>query len=106
LSSICEDRQLNISAKRIQADLPEWRRRTNNNPLNDWLGRASQSKVGELRSFASSLKTDALAVQAAMKEDWSNGHVEGHVNRPKFIKRSMDGRAKFDLLRARVRVKG
>ena len=33
---------------------------------------------------------------------WSNGPVEGHVNRLKLIKRSMYGRAKFDLLRLRV----
>jgi transposase len=31
-----------------------------------------------------------------------NGPLEGHVNRLKLIKRSMFGRAKFDLLRLRV----
>jgi transposase len=36
-------------------------------------------------------------------EAWSNGPVEGQVNRLKTIKRQMDGRAGFDLLRARVR---
>jgi transposase len=33
---------------------------------------------------------------------WSNGPVEGHVNRLKTIKRQMYGRAGFVLLRARV----
>ena len=33
---------------------------------------------------------------------WSNGPTEGHVNRLKLIKGSMDGRAKCDLLRQRV----
>ena len=33
---------------------------------------------------------------------WNNGMVEGHVNRLKFLKRSMYGRANFDLLRLRV----
>jgi transposase len=37
-----------------------------------------------------------------MTYQWSNGMVEGHVNRLKLIKRQMYGRAKFDLLRARV----
>ena len=37
-----------------------------------------------------------------MAEPWSNGPVEGQVNRLKLIKRSMYGRAKFDLLRQRV----
>jgi hypothetical protein len=33
---------------------------------------------------------------------WSNGPVEGHVNRLKTIKRQMYGRANFDLLQLRV----
>ncbi|MBA2432851.1 MAG: transposase, partial [Chthoniobacterales bacterium] len=33
---------------------------------------------------------------------WSNGPVEGHVNRLKLIKRQMFGRAGFELLKARV----
>ncbi|HWQ36753.1 MAG TPA: hypothetical protein VNQ79_28230 [Blastocatellia bacterium] len=32
----------------------------------------------------------------------SNGQTEAHVNRLKLIKRAMFGRAKFDLLKARV----
>jgi transposase len=35
-------------------------------------------------------------------EPWSNGPVEGHVNRLKLIKRPMFGRASFELLRRRV----
>ena len=41
-------------------------------------------------------------MQAAVTETWSNGPVEGHVNRLKTIKRQMYGRAGFVLLRARV----
>jgi len=40
-------------------------------------------------------------VEAALTLKWSNGQVEGQVNKLKTIKRQMDGRAKFDLLRAR-----
>ena len=42
------------------------------------------------------------AVQAAIETQWSNGQVEGQVNRLKTIKRLLYGRAKFDLLRAKV----
>ena len=42
------------------------------------------------------------AVLAALSLPWSNGQVEGQVNRLKLIKRQMYGRAKFDLLRLRV----
>jgi transposase len=33
---------------------------------------------------------------------WSNGQTDGHVNRPKPVKRQGDGRAKVDLLRKRL----
>jgi transposase len=41
-------------------------------------------------------------VSAAISEAWSNGPVEGQVNRLKVIKRQMYGRASFALLRLRV----
>ncbi len=41
-------------------------------------------------------------LRAALSEPWSSGQVEGHVNRLKATKRTMYGRAGFDLLRARV----
>lgn len=58
--------------------------------------------ASELGSFITGLRQDEEAVRAALAEPWSNGHVEGQVNRLKLIKRSMYGRAKFDLLRQRV----
>ena len=47
-------------------------------------------------------ENSVAAVQAAVTQRWSNGPVEGHVNRLKTIKRQMYGRAGFVLLRARV----
>lgn len=41
-------------------------------------------------------------MSAAINEEWSNGPVEGAVNRLKTIKRQMYGRASFDLLRRPV----
>jgi transposase len=55
-----------------------------------------------LASFAKHLSRDEAAVRAALEYHWSNGPVEGNVHRLKLIKRSMYGRASFDLLRARV----
>jgi transposase len=37
-----------------------------------------------------------------MEYAWSNGQVEGQINRLKMVKRQMFGRANFDLLKARV----
>jgi transposase len=70
--------------------------------LGAWHLRAEQSAVSEMRSFAGRLRQDEAAVRAGMELDWSNGPTEGHVNRLKLVKRSMYGRAGFDLLRARV----
>lgn len=52
--------------------------------------------------FTKHLRQDEAAFLAALKHPWSNGPVEGHIHRLKLIKRSMYGRAKFDLLRIRV----
>lgn len=70
--------------------------------LADWLTTADASDCAEIQGFARTLRQDEEAVQAAMRESWSNGPVEGQVNRLKTIKRQMYGRAGFDLLRARV----
>jgi transposase len=55
-----------------------------------------------LSNFAKHLCRDEAAVVAALQLPWSNGPVEGHVHGLKLIKRSMYGRANFDLLRLRV----
>ncbi|HEY5470266.1 MAG TPA: transposase [Bacteroidales bacterium] len=54
------------------------------------------------RSFARGLLSDIKAVENGINMSWSNGTVEGHVNRIKSIKRQMYGRASFDLLRKKV----
>ena len=58
--------------------------------------------VPELRRFAASLRADLDAVRAAFSSRWSSGQVEGYVNRLKFLKRQMYGRASLELLRLRV----
>lgn len=67
-----------------------------------WLERAESSSLKIFTNFAASLRRDYAAVKAALTYHWSNGQVEGQVNRLKLIKRKMYGRAKFDLLRKHV----
>lgn len=55
-----------------------------------------------LRDFAASLRRDLAAVQAALDLPWTTSPVEGQINRLKMLKRTMYGRAGFQLLRARV----
>ncbi len=70
--------------------------------LDPWLARAHQSSSVELRGFASGIKRDYAAVQAALSLPWSQGQVEGQITRLKLLKRQMYGRARFELLRLRV----
>ena len=67
-----------------------------------WLEAAAASAFGAMKRLAASLQSDGAAVRAALEQPWSNGQVEGQVNRLKFVKRSMYGRANLELLRARV----
>jgi transposase len=77
-------------------------RKVSQGTLTAWLARAESSSCPEIRRFAEGIRRDEAAVQAAVGGRWSNGPVEGHVNRLKTIKRQMYGRAGFVLLRARV----
>jgi transposase len=70
--------------------------------LDAWLQAAHDSHIASLVRFAAGLQLDYAAVRAAFNLPWSNGQVEGHINRLKGIKRQLYGRAHFDLLRLRV----
>jgi transposase len=70
--------------------------------LDSWLKRAKACHVSELGSFVNGIRRDYAAVRAAFCLPWSNGTTEGHVNRLKFLKRQMFGRAHLDLLRVKV----
>ena len=70
--------------------------------LDSWLKRAKACHVTELTSFVNGIRRDYAAVHAAFSLPWSNGMTEGHVNRLKFLKRQMFGRAHLDLLRVKV----
>ena len=56
----------------------------------------------DMASFANGIRQDIDAVRHAMMLPWSNGQVEGQIHRLKLLKRQMYGRAKLDLLRARL----
>ena len=68
----------------------------------NWIWTAAHSSIGPVVRFAYGLKKDIGAVVAAVETRWSNGQVEGQINRLKAIKRQKYGRAGFALLRARV----
>ena len=69
--------------------------------MSNGLVEVGQQAGAELRAFAAGIKADLSAVPAFTSQR-SSGQVEGQVNRLKYLKRQMDGRAKLDLLRLRV----
>ena len=70
--------------------------------LDEWLCNCLALSQEALNQFVRGLRQDYPAVRQAFTSEWSNGQVEGQVNRLKTIKRQMYGRAGFELLRRRV----
>jgi hypothetical protein len=70
--------------------------------LHRWMEEARKTGIHSLVRFVRTLKQDLSAVEAAVSEPWSNGPVEGQLNRLKMLKRQMYGRAGIELLRARL----
>jgi transposase len=70
--------------------------------LEAWITEASASGIAALVRFAQGLQEDLAAIQAGLTLPWSNGVVEGHVNRLKLLKRQGYGRAGVGLLRQRL----
>jgi transposase len=70
--------------------------------LEPWLRRAETSGLPAFERFAASLRRDPAAVTAAIALPWSQGPVKGFRQKIKRLKRLLDGRARFDLLRARI----
>jgi transposase len=67
--------------------------------LEPWI---AQSKRSLIASFATGIGNDKAAVHAAIALPWSNGQVEAQITKLKLVKRQMYGRAKLDLLQARL----
>jgi transposase len=70
--------------------------------LNGWMKEARESGIKELISFVGGIERDYDAVRAGLTLPWSQGPVEGTVNKIKTHKRIMYGRASFALLRQKM----
>jgi transposase len=83
------------AAKRLNQVL----RRKSNESLDEVLNSAAGTA---LKEFVAGLRRDLSAVQAALDLPWTTSPAEGQISRLKMLKRTMYGRAGFNLLRARV----
>ncbi|MFW2475922.1 MAG: ISL3 family transposase [Sediminibacterium sp.] len=99
LCSSCEE--IRIAAELVN-DFREMLQNKAGELLKHWISRAIRMGVKELKSFARGMLSDFDAVKNGIELPWSNGPVEGQVNKLKMIKRQMYGRAGFELLRRRM----
>jgi transposase len=70
--------------------------------LEQWKAAVQASGIAELIAFVDGLVDDGQAVTNGCSLTWSNGMVEGFINKVKWIKRSSYGQAGFPLLQRRV----
>lgn len=74
----------------------------NAKPMDAWLWNCQLSGTSDLVTFAQGLEKEGFALHAALTLPYSNGPIHGTLNKLKYIKRSMYGRAGFPLLRRKV----
>jgi transposase len=65
-------------------------------------GRQRECPIAAWRAFAIGVRQVSGAGAAALTYAWRNGPGERHIHRLKMIQPQRDGRANFDLFRARV----
>ncbi|TCI72202.1 ISL3 family transposase [Exiguobacterium sp. SH0S7] len=75
---------------------------TSEQDILNWCEQAERMNETPLSSFATYIRCDVDAIRLGMTLPWSNGMVEGQVNRLKTIKRQMYGRAGLELLRIKI----
>ena len=102
LGRLCASDPALADARRLTQDFARMVRELEGEKLDGWLEEAAGCEAEVMKKVAASLKKDLSAVRAGLTEPWSNGPVEGFVNKLKLVKRQGYGRAGFDLLRARV----
>ncbi len=77
-------------------------RERNLSALKEWTEQHLHSSLSDLRTLARGLARDMDAVNNALKYEFSNGIVEGYVNKLKALKRTMYGRASIKLLEIKM----
>ena len=88
-----------VKARALVDQFHDMIRKKDEAKLDTWIANAKTSLVS---SLATGVLKDRAAVRAAIAEPWSNGQVEAQITKLKLVKRQMYGRAKIDLLEARL----
>lgn len=74
----------------------------NNSNLEDWIAKAKRLQIQELDSYTNGICKDIDAVKNSMISRYTNGLLEGIINKIKVVKRISYGRCNFSLLRTKI----
>jgi transposase len=88
-----------VEARALVDQFHDMIRKKDEAKLDVWIANAKTSLVS---SLVTGVLKDRAAVRAAITQPWSNGQVEAQITKLKLVKRQMYGRAKLDLLEARL----
>ncbi len=102
LQELCQASQELASLHTLVQSFGQMVRKREGHRLQDWMKQVAVSNFRDVKRFAQGLQRDKEEVLAGLTLVYSNGQVEGQINKLKLIKRQGYGRAAFPLLRQRV----
>lgn len=102
LAELCQVSQELAALYTLVQSFGQMVRKREGHRLQDWMKQVAESRFRDLQRFAQGLQRDKEEVLAGLTFVYSNGQVEGQINKLKLIKRQGYGRAGFPLLRQRV----
>jgi transposase len=102
LQELCQASQELAALYTVVQTFGQMVRKRDQHRFQDWLKQVETSRFRDVKRFAQGLERDKEEVLAGLTLVYSNGQVEGQINKLKLIKRQGYGRAGFPLLRQRV----
>jgi transposase len=102
LQELCQTSQELAALHHLAQAFGQIVRKQEGHRLGDWMKQVEECRFRDVKRFVAGLQRDQGEVLAGLTLVYSNGQVEGQVNKLKLIKRQGYGRAGFPLLRQRV----
>ncbi len=102
LQELCQASQELAALHTLAQSFGQIVRKREGHRLQDWIKQVETSSLRDVKRFTAGLQRDKEEVLAGLTLVYSNGQVEGQINKLKLIKRQGYGRAGFLLLRQRM----
>jgi transposase len=102
LQELCQASQELAALYTLAQSFGQLVRKREGHRLQDWIKQVEASSFRDVKRFTAGLQRDQEEVLAGLTLVYSNGQVEGQINKLKLLKSQGYGRAGFPLLRQRV----